>query len=130
MLAILGGSSSIGGTIAPWISTLGPGSGSQRGLETTVGILVCALGGMMVLAALLRIPGQRLVITILSLATGFWLAVSYAHYQARPTIIPASAGPPLTLGYGWYLCGLGVSLALLASVLPPLWHHVQLMRRG
>lgn len=121
VLALSGGGMTVAGTLLPWTSTTSTGSPLvQRGIDTTLGVLIAVLGAAMLVTALLRGAGARIIVLICGWSAAFWMVVAYQ--QGR------SSMDTLTFGPGWYCSWAGIGLILILTMGVPLWQHLRQRR--
>jgi hypothetical protein len=121
VLALSGGGMTVAGTVLPWTRTVGTGSPLvQRGIDTPVGMLIAVIGVAMLVTALLRGAGARIMLLVFGWAAAFWMLVVYQ--QGR------SSMATLTFGPGWYCSWAGIGLTLILAMVVPLWQQLQQRR--
>jgi len=120
--ALSGGGLTMAGTFLPWTyDPLRTPMVAHRGLESTLGVLLCIVGLAIMVIALTPVAGRRLILMVLGLTGAFWLLVAYQRTSGQPT-------PSLTIGPGWYLSWIGVGITLVVSLVLPLWYSFRTHR--
>jgi hypothetical protein len=111
----------LAGTVLPWTRTTGISSPLvQRGIDTPLGMLIAVLGGAMLVTALLRGAGARIMLLVFGWAAAFWMLVATQLDQGRMGTV--------TFGPGWYCAWAGIGLTLILTMGVPLWRQLQQRR--
>jgi multidrug transporter EmrE-like cation transporter len=77
------------------------------------------LGVAMLVTAMLRVRGGRIMLLIFGWAAAFWMLVAAQHDSSIST---------RTFGPGWYCSWVGIGLILILSMGVPLWQQLRQRR--
>jgi hypothetical protein len=80
-------------------------------------MLIAVLGVAMLVTALLRVAGARIMLLVFGWSAAFWMLVVYQ--QGR------SSMDTLTFGPGWYCSSAGIGITLVLTMGAPIWQQLR-----